>query len=437
MANLKDTVETMDAVVGSDPVAMPVNEDVVEALAADGAEARKGRAELRQAAQAFVDFGAAKAKDAIVARASVDGRLTAMHWKVLAHYLRCVSGRRGISYPNVDTIAVLADVDRKTVYNARGDLVRWRYLQKADGRSKGEADLPNGTVVMVTPADMDWPALYAATRSNDELVALKARMKGDRGGERRRTEVAEVHSSGEGEDTARNQGSTTARSEGTISEVLPSAREVHCPQPGKCAPSTLYYSVGTTEENQEGKGTASTTTTAGASLDQVPSAMPVEAPTDLLGGRGPIPGITFPTAVIEVMESGRAAASVSALVDAVKSQMKAGTPVDWIESAMRKAVGDACADAGDEEPTPSALIRKVLRFVERSAAENVPAGSPASRPVAPGQPPRKMTPDEHARDLLRGMGSTKFGPTPDQRPRKLTPDEEMAEWLRRNGGTKT
>lgn len=88
------------------------------------------------------------------------------------------------------------------------------------------------------------------------------------------------------------------------------------------------------------------------------------APTDLFGGRGPTVGVTFPTALLEAIKSGRAKATAEVLIEAVNAEIKANASEDVIERALRDAV--AAAFAEDKAPSDGALLKKATTFVNNA-----------------------------------------------------------------------
>lgn len=83
----------------------------------------------------------------------------------------------------------------------------------------------------------------------------------------------------------------------------------------------------------------------------------------------PVPGVTFPTAVLSAIEGGTAKIAAETLIDAVKAQLRAGASREQIEASMRKAVVDLAST--ETKPAPSALMRKVLTYVERAVSQRV------------------------------------------------------------------
>lgn len=108
-----------------------------------------------------------------------------------------------------------------------------------------------------------------------------------------------------------------------------------------------------------------------------------EGETDLFGGRGPVVGVSYPSALMRALEKGSAPVAASALEDAVRAQLKAGAPPEDIEGAMRKAVAHA---EDRKETTPSGLLKTAVSFVEnakRFADERKKADAARAASAAP------------------------------------------------------
>lgn len=85
--------------------------------------------------------------------------------------------------------------------------------------------------------------------------------------------------------------------------------------------------------------------------------------SDLFGGRGPVVGISYPTALMRALEKKSAPVAASALEDAVRAQLKVGVEPQDIEAAMRKAVAYA---EDRRETAPSGLLKAAVAFVENT-----------------------------------------------------------------------
>ncbi|WP_296205025.1 hypothetical protein [uncultured Hyphomicrobium sp.] len=92
---------------------------------------------------------------------------------------------------------------------------------------------------------------------------------------------------------------------------------------------------------------------------------------------GPCPGVELPTALQAAIDGGTAKVSAQTLIDAIRNAQRRGVDAVKIGMSLRKAVAMAAKDAGDREPSPSAMLTRGVWFVERSDGETI------SKPMEP------------------------------------------------------
>lgn len=103
----------------------------------------------------------------------------------------------------------------------------------------------------------------------------------------------------------------------------------------------------------------------------------VKTTAPCLYGDDLVHGVELPTAIRSAIEGGTARRSSETLIDAIRSAQRRGVDAVKIGMSLRKAVAMACKDAGDREPSPSAMLTRGVWFVERSDGETI------SKPLEP------------------------------------------------------
>lgn len=150
-------------------------------------------------------------------------------------------------------------------------------------------------------------------------------------------------------------------------------------------PAERYVPAGEYDETQQNQGGTggpvnhySSYNGKGSSKNSNPSPRTKVGSGDLFeAADGPCPGVELPTALQAAIDGGTAKVSAQTLIDAIRNAQRRGVDAVKIEMSLRKAVAMACKDAGDREPSPSAMLTRGVWFVERSDGETI------SKPLEP------------------------------------------------------